>query len=150
MTAGGRLPPASVALRACTAGSVLPASISLAALSTARCGVGGTGLFLAAGEAAHPRPRLGLVAGDLYPSAALLAANAPVEKAEANPRRQPPALGSASASSSHSDYALPRRRVVDAKHLLQIEPTSTARLEANLLFGLSAYSTVTDLAKLRG
>jgi hypothetical protein len=45
---------------------------------------------------------------------------------------------------------MPFPHPLDAKHLLKIEPTSTARLEANLLFALSAYSTVTDLAKLRG
>jgi hypothetical protein len=45
---------------------------------------------------------------------------------------------------------MPFPHPLDAKHLLKIEPTSTVRLEANLLFALSAYSTVTDLAKLRG
>src|SRR5262245_9634483 len=85
ITAGGRLPPASVALRACTACSALPASMSLAALSTARWASPGSCFFLGV-ACATCVPASAWSPAAAFSSAALPAAKAPVEKAKADPK----------------------------------------------------------------
>src|SRR5258705_9998100 len=117
MTAGGRLPAASVVLNTWTACSALPASRSLAALSTARWDSSGSDFFLAAACATVAPASAGSRAGLAPSPAALPAARAPVPRTQAN--AQTAATGTlARKRQARAILPFPVPRFPYAKHLL--------------------------------